>query len=453
MGTIIRRAYKTELDPNREQRRMLARCCGAVRWVYNRALARRRELYETEGATARPRTLNRELTLWKQEESWLYEVPNCALQEAFRDLDAAFQHFLRRVKQGGEKPGYPRFRARGRDPGRFTLRGSIAVEHGHIKLPWVRGHTLGRMRLKERGYLPQGRFVNHVAGVPSDQQVRAQFVNGVRVLSATVSERAGRWFVSLQVEQEAETATPKGAPLGVDLGIGQLAVCSDGTAFDNPKALSKLERKLRRLQKEFGRRHAPIHRQPGEADEHYRRRREQWSKSRNLKRPGEPLSANAKRTADKVARLHYRIACVRRNAAHQATHRIVQHREPSQLVIEDLNVAGMLQNRRLSKALSDAGMREVRRQLEYKADWNGTEVIHADRWFPSTKHCPRCGSVKAAMSLSERLYRCEHCGFEVGRDLGAALSLLSLAAKPADSLNACGEGGSQGSPGEAGSGL
>ncbi len=437
---LIARAYKTELDPTRKQVAMFARCCGAVRWVYNRALERRKEAYQAEKKTIRATGLNRELTAWKSEQAWLYELPNCALQEAFRDLDSAFRHFFRRVKQGGQKPGYPRFKARGRDPGHFTLRGPLVIEDKSARLPWARGQDLGTVRLKERGYLPQGRFLNHVRGIPKAEQPRAQMVNGVRVLSATISERAGRWFISLQVEQEVDDVSqPQGEPVGVDLGLHNLAVCSDGTRFDNPRALVRMERKLRRLQRQLTRRHCVK-----TQDNQFRgtRRHKVHPNACNIKLPGEPLSENAKKTRERIAQLHYRIACVRRDAAHQATHRIVEHKRPKTIVVEDLNVAGMMQNRRLARAIADAGMSEVKRQITYKAGWTGSEVLKADRFFPSSKTCPECGVVKSVLRLSERTYCCVECGYREDRDLTAAVNLAALAGKRSDSINACGGDGS-----------
>lgn len=289
----------------------------------------------------------------------MYEVSKCAPQEALRDLDRAFEHFFRREDS--------------------------------VQLP-----RLGRLRLKERGYLP---------------------TTGVRILSATVSERAGRWFVSIQVEEEIpDPASAQGEPIGVDLGIKALATCSDGVTYENPKALRQAQKKLRRLQRQLSRQ----------------------------KKGGR----NREKTRRKIAQLHYRIANVRCDALHQATGGIMARTKPDVerprvVVIEDLNVSGMLQNHHLARAISDVGMCEFSRQVMYKAVWGGSEVIVADRWYPSSKRCSACGAIKDELELSERVYECDRCGLAVDRDLNAARNLAQLAttkstASSAES-NACGE--------------
>ncbi|MBU1752156.1 MAG: transposase, partial [Chloroflexi bacterium] len=205
------------------------------------------------------------------------EVSKCAPQEALRDLDRAFAHFFRRVKlkkqgQHTGPVGFPRFKSRKRGIGSFRLTGRIRVFEDRIQLP-----RLGRLRLKERGYLP-------ITSPGPDPAAAA------KILSATVSERAGRWFVSLQVELDLPDPIPaQGVPLGVDLGVQTLATCSDGTTYANPKALQAAQQQLRRLQRQFARQ------QPG--------------------------SRNREKTRRKIARLHYRIVNIRQDALHQATSR------------------------------------------------------------------------------------------------------------------------------------
>jgi putative transposase len=343
--------------------------------------------------------LHRELNALKKNElGWMYEVSKCAPQEALRNLDQAFAHFFRRVeqrKQGKLKGavGFPRFKSRKRGRGSFRLTGSIHVFADSIQLP-----RLGRLRLKERGYLPTA---------------------GVHILSATVSERAGRWFVSLQVEQEVPDPTPAtGEPLGVDRGIKTLATRSDGMAYENPKALHGAQRKLRRLQRQLSRR------QRG--------------------------SRNREQTRRQIARLHYRIANIRRDTLHQATSDIVAKTKPDSqrpraVVLEDLNVSGMLHNRCLARAMADVGLSELGRQVQYKATWSGSQLVVADRWYPSSKRCSSCGAIKDQLDLSERTYECDYCGADLDRDLNAARNLAQLATNRPQSTassagsNACGE--------------
>jgi putative transposase len=316
--------------------------------------------------------LHRELNALKKTEfAWMYAVSKCAAQEALRNLDRAFAHFFRRVKEklAGKKVqvGFPKHKSKKNGLGSFRLTGAIHVFENAIQLP-----RLGRLRLKECGYLPGG---------------------GVHILSATVSERAGRWFVSVQVEMEAPVAEPveKGTA-GVDLGILRMATLSDGEEIDNPRALKQAQTKIRRLQRRV------VRRQRG--------------------------SANRKKAVRQLARAHYRVANIRKEAVHQATSRLAKTK--SAIVLEELNVGGMLKNHHLAQAIADVGLYEFRRQLRYKGAWYGCEVLIADRYYPSSKRCSSCGQVKPVLALSERVYRCGYCGLEIDRDWNAAINLEQL---------------------------
>ena len=263
------RAYKTELDPDDAQRTSLLRHAGAARWAFNFGLRRKQEAYAAwvaggkQGKCSTPSAidLHRELNLLKKKVAedggvpWMYEVSKCAPQEALRNLDRAYTNFFRRCKQGATRKGFPRFKSRKRGVGSFTLTGAIAVTATHVQLP-----RLGDVRLKERGYLP---------------------VSDVKILKATISEKAGHWFVSLQVEQEVVIERAPEHVLGVDVGINSLAVTSDGEVFENPKALRAAEARLRLLQKSVRR-----------------------------KTKG---SSNRRKAVQRLGRKHYRVACVRRD--------------------------------------------------------------------------------------------------------------------------------------------
>ena len=215
-----------------------------------------------------------------------------------------------------------------------------------------------------------------------------------------MSERAGRWYVSVQVEMDAPDPAPATGPvLGVDLGIRTLATCSDGRTFTNPRALEHAQKSLRRAQRTLA-------------------RRKKGSKNREKARC-------------KVARLHARVTNLRRDALHQATARIVARTKPASerpavVVLEDLNVAGMVKNRHLARAISDVGMGEFRRQVMYKAAWAGVRVLIAPRFFPSSKRCSVCHHHKDTLRLSEVVYVCEACGMVMDRDLNAARNLEQL---------------------------
>jgi putative transposase len=397
----IVRGYKTELDLNDRQRTACAKHAGVARYAYNWGLRRKIDAYEATGKSPTAIDLHRELNALKKTElAWMYEVSKCAPQEALRNLDRAFANFFRRVKQKKQGKsngpvGFPRFKSRKAGLGSFRLTGSIRVFEDGIQLP-----RLGRLRLKERGYLP---------------------VSGVKILSATVSERAGHWFVSLQVEEQVADPTPaRGEPIGVDRGVKVLATQSDGTIYENPKALDRAQRKMRRLQRQLARQQKGSH--------------------------------NREKTRRQIAQLYYRIANVRRDALHKATSGIVAKTKPDTerprtVVLEDLNVSGMLQSHRLARAIADVGMHEFGRQVQYKAAWSGSEVMLADQWYPSSKRCSGCGEVKDELDLSEREYECDCCGLVIDRDLNAARNLAQLAPTVSSTErvsseswdNACGE--------------
>ncbi|MCI0581189.1 MAG: transposase [Chloroflexi bacterium] len=383
----VQRAYKTELKPNNQQQTLLLGCTGAARFVYNWGLRQKIDEYQASGKSPSFYELHRRLNTLKQGElAWLYNYSKTIPQEALRDLDRAFAHFFRRLRQG-EKPGHPRFKSRKRGIGSFRVWGHIRVEQARIKLP-----RLGWLRLKEKGYLPTG---------------------GVKVLSATVSERAGRWFVSLQVEEEIEEQLATGPAVAIDLGIAHLATTSDGRVFENPRALQNSLEQLARLNRQLQRR------QKG--------------------------SRNRAKTQARLARLHYRIACLRREALHQTTAAIVARTKPEAarpavVVIESLNVAGMMQNEKLARAMADVGLGEFGRQMAYKCHWSGSRLMQADCWFPSSKRCSGCGQVKTELSLSERVYRCPTCDLVIDRDLNAARNLAQLATGSSSGSNACGDG-------------
>src|SRR5438034_5064515 len=233
MATVVR-GYKTELDLNNEQRTACMKHAGASRFAYNWGLARSKEAYRTTGKRPTAMQLHRELNVLKQTDyPWMYETSKCAPQEALRDLETAYKNFFRRVelkKQGKWKGklGFPKPKKRSKAIGSFRLTGSIHVYPDAVQLP-----RLGRLRLHERDFIP----------------------TAARVLSATISEQAGRWFVSIQVEEEQQKPVPTAATaIGVDLGIKTLATLSDGTTFENPRALKHAQKKLRRLERAKSRR-------------------------------------------------------------------------------------------------------------------------------------------------------------------------------------------------------
>ena len=375
---------------NNVQKTACARHAGAARWAYNWGLARKMEAYQKGEKVPSAIDLHRELNVLKQGElSWMLEVSKCAPQEALRNLDQAYANFFRRVKEkkAGRKirVGFSRFKSKKHGLGGFRLTGAIHIFDNAIQLP-----RLGRLRLKERGYLP---------------------ADGVHLLNATVRERAGRWFVSVQVEKEIPNPKASYQPVvGVDLGILALATISDGTRIENPHALKRDLRKIKRLQRVVSRR------QKG--------------------------SANREKAVRQLARAHLRVANVRKDALHQVTSWLA--RTKSAVVLEDLNVSGMVKNHHLAQAILDVGFSEFRRQMVYKGQWYGCQVMLADRFYPSSKRCSQCGHIQATLDLSERVYICDHCGLVIDRDLNAAINLEQLTTGSSPERYACGESVSPG---------
>lgn len=287
----------------------------------------------------------------------------------------------RKGARKGRRMGFPKFKSKDRATPRFAYTtGAFGLIEGDPKA--LRLPKIGRVHCME------------------DVTER---VNGARVLRMTVSRRAGRWYASLTVEREepAVREAPRGGAVGVDLGVKTLATLSDGTVIENPRCLAASERRLKKAQKAL---------------------------SRKVKGSRRHAKARAK-----VARIHAHVANQRLDAMHKATTWLAG--TYSEISIEDLNVAGMARNHHLAKAVSDASFGEFRRQLEYKTAKTGARLHVIDRWYPSSKTCSKCGAVKAKLSLSERVYRCDGCGLVMDRDLNAAVNILVAGSAP-ETINA-----------------
>lgn len=375
------RGYKTELDPTSEQYVLLCQCAGIARFAYNYGLARKEEAYKNGEKYPTAIDLQKELTARKHDDlPWLDDVSKWVFQNALRDLDVAFKNFFEKCKlkkQGRYKGkcGYPKFKSKHKGRGSFRLDCPVHVFDGCVQLP-----KFGKIRLKEHGYIPTW---------------------GVKVLSATVSEKAGKWFVSVQVEEEhPEPVHATGTPLGIDVGIKTLATLSTGETFDNPKALRSRLKALKRA-----------------------------SRQHSKKKKG---SNNRKKAQKRLAKLHVRIANIRKDTLHKVTSQIVAktkpHNErPSVIVLEDLNVKGMLKNRTLARASSDVGLGEFKRQLMYKAAYAGIEIKQVSRWYASSQLCHCCGWKNEELTLSDRVFVCHECGNVCDRDYNAAMNLAAQA--------------------------
>ena len=393
----VKQAFRFELDPNQKARMALAKHIGAARFAYNWGLARLKEALEQGRLLPSAIQLHKEWNRWKRENApWWVEVSKCAPQEAFRDLEKA----LKAWQEG--RANFPRFkRKKSLDDNKARLTGSIRVTPRHVKLP-----RIGIVRTKER----------------TDKLLELIQARKARILSATISREADRWFVSLTCVVERPDPEPREARnpediVGVDLGLESFITLSDGTKVEAPKPLKKALRLLER-------------------------------RSRQLSRK-QKFSKNFKKASLRLARLHRRIRNIRRDFLHKLTTWLVKTK--SVIVVEDLNVRGMSQNGHLSQAIYDVSWGIFRRMLEYKCQWYGAKLILVPQDFPSTKTCSHCGEVGPPLPLSQRVFRCEACGLEIDRDWNAALNLWQyglahLTSPTGSSLgsNACGEGRLQG---------
>lgn len=358
------KAYKVRLKTNNRQKTAFNRCAGVSRYVFNWGLAEWKRLYEAGEKTGGMRLCVQFNAIKREQCLFVTEVSYAITESAFRNLDTAFKNFFRRLKQGADKAGYPKFKSRHGNKS-FQLRG-VKIFNNSAYLP-----KIGIVKLSQSNYIPQD----------ADYGVYA-----------TVSEKAGEWYLSVLVDDGApEPELKDGDILGMDVGIKSMAVFSDGKVFENPKALYAAEKKLKRLQRELSRR--------------------------------EKGSKNREKTRAKLARAHHKVSCIRSHAQHQVSNYAVKD---ATIAIENLNVRGMVKNHHLAKAVSDVGMYELRRQIEYKARWNGVEVVLADRWEPTSKRCSRCGNIKDDLTLADRVYKCDACGLVIDRDLNAAVNLAAL---------------------------
>ena len=381
----VQKAYRYELKPNNVQKTLLAKHAGVARFAYNWGLARRREEYQCTGKSSNAIEQHRLLNALKKTEfPWMYEVSKCAPQEALRDLDRAYQNFFRKLKNG-EKPGFPKFKKKGIHDS-FRLTGLFKIYPSHIQLP-----RLGKIKTKEN---------------------TAKFK--WKILSAAVCRIADRWFVSLSVDCEVvEPKEIKKEVVGIDRGLEKFVCVSDDSTFYAPKPLKKLLKKLQRLSR---------------------------SQSRKVKR-----SSNRRKSAIKLARLHYRISNIRKDFIHKLTTQLAKTKQV--LCVESLNTKGMMQNRHLARSISDVAWGEFVRQLEYKCLWYGSCLVKAQPKFPSTRMCSRCGHINPSLLLSQRTFQCEECQMECDRDINAAKNLerYALTTVSSTGIDACGEAVQQGS--------
>ena len=382
------KSYKTEILPTTQQCDKIRRSIGICRWLYNEYLARNKRLYRMYQRGCLDERQKHFLTAMDFDKfvnhhlkntdglAWINECGSKARKKAITNAETAFQKFFH-----GEA-GFPKFKKRSRQSVGIYFpknnKGDWTIERHRIQVP-----TVGKVRLKEFGYLPVG----------------------AKVKSGVVSQKADRFFVSIVIDMPTpQYAAPEGEPLGIDLGLKDFAILSDGTKFRNinkTAAVRRLEKKLRREQRRLS-------------------RKLEHKKKKGSDKPA-AFFANISKNVLKVQKLHHRLASIRTNYTNQVIHAILK-RGPSFIAIEDLNVSGMMKNRHLAKAVTACKFYEFRTKLTAKCHERGIELRVVDRFYPSSKTCHACGHVKKDLKLSDRTYTCT-CGYTADRDHNAALNL------------------------------
>lgn len=362
---LVNKAYLLKLYPNADQRQAFMRFSGSCRWLWNQLVELNEKIYATTGKFVFRYDMQAMLPGMKVATPWLMETPSDALQQVCVFLDRALKRSFR-PDASGKKAGFPQFKKHGDGRSFYVANAKMRVEGNRVVLPKV-----GAVKFRS-GRLPEGKIFN-----------------------ATVKLEGDDWYCVVQCEVDIPDVVVEpaaGTVIGMDAGLATLAVMSDGVSVTMTKAEKKARKRVKSLQRQLARR-----------------------------RKG---SKNRERTRRKLARAHARQANARRDCRHKASRELVDR--ASVVVLEDLNVRAMIQSRRFGGAVSEAGMSELRRQIEYKARWAGKTVIIADRFYPSTQTCSCCGSVKEGterLTLTARTYRCAACGHEMDRDLNAAMNL------------------------------
>ena len=385
---ILLKSYKTEINPTPEQKQIINRTIGVCRFVYNFYLAHNKEMYEKEKRFVSgmdfSKWINNEFIPSNQEYKWIKGVSSKSVKQSIINADRAFRNFFK------GKSHFPKFKKKAKSDVKmyFVKTDSkviIPCERHRIKIP-----TLGWVQLKEKGYIPTN---------PNTHIIK----------SGNVSYKAGRYYISVLVEQkETVKATLYDFGIGVDLGIKDFAICSNDKIYKNINKSShirKLEKKLKREQRSLSRKY-----------ESYKK----TNNNNNLK--GEATRQNILKQKLKVQKLHQRLDNMRTDYINKVISELVKTK-PMWIAIEDLNVSGMMKNRHLSKAVAQQKFFEFRTKLITKCNEYGIELRIADRFYPSSKTCHCCGSVKSDLKLSDRVYHCSECGYTEDRDYNASLNL------------------------------
>ena len=373
------KSFKTEINPTEEQKARIRKTIGTCRYVYNFYLGHNKALHDNGEKFMTGKSfslwLNNEYIPDNPDKTWIREVYSKAVKKSIEDGCAAFTRFFK------HQSDFPKFKKKGKsDVKMYFVRNNpkdCQCERHRLKIP-----TLGWVRIKEKGYIPTTK-------------------DGYMIRSGTVSVKAGKFYVSVLVEiPDVNIDNNSNEGIGIDLGLKDFAIISNGKTYRNinkSAGLKKLEKQLIREQRSLSR------------------------KYENLKKGESTQRANIQKQKLKVQKLHHKMDNIRTDYINKTIAEIVKTK-PSYITIEDLNVKGMMKNRCLSKAVASQKFYEFRTRLKAKCDENGIELRVADRFYPSSKTCHHCGSVRKNLKLSDRIYRCE-CGYVADRDLNAALNL------------------------------
>ncbi|QAT41037.1 RNA-guided endonuclease TnpB family protein [Clostridium sp. JN-9] len=380
----MKKAYKTEIKPTEEQIIKIHRTIGVSRFIYNFYVSHNKEVYEKEKRFVSgmdfSKWLNNEYIPNNVDKLWIKEVSSKATKQAIMNGEKAFKKFFK-----GET-GFPKFKKKkNQDVKAYFPKNNETdwtIERHRIKIP-----TLGWVRLKEYGYIP---------------------ANGI-IISGTVSQKADRYYVSVLVEEDIQVNSKRCSEgIGVDLGLKDFAICSNGIIKKNINKTSrvkKLEKKLKREQRKLSRKYESL-------------------KLRNKKEKGEAARQNIQKQIIKVQKLHQKLTNIRTDYINKTVSELIKQK-PSFITIEDLNIKGMMKNRHLAKAVAQQKFYEFRIKLISKAKQNNIEIRVVDRFYPSSKTCSCCGNIKKDLKLSDRVYKCDNCNTSIDRDLNASINLAN----------------------------
>ncbi|NFF75872.1 IS200/IS605 family element transposase accessory protein TnpB [Clostridium sporogenes] len=379
------KAYKVEIKPTQEQIIKIHKTIGVSRFIYNFYIAHNKEIYEKEKKFVSgmdfSKWLNNKYIPNNQNKIWIKEVSSKATKQAIMNGEKAFKRFFKGLS------GFPKFKKKkNQDVKAYFPKNNKTdwtIERHRVKIP-----TLGWLRLKEKGYIPANSIVK----------------------SGTVSQKADRYYVSVLIEEMSiQSEKPPNKGIGIDLGIKDFAICSNGNKFKNinkTSRIKKVEKKLKKEQRKLSRKYKSLK-----------------VRNKNIKK-GKATRQNIQKQIVKVQKLHQRLNNIRTDYINKTVNEIVKQK-PSYITIEDLNVSGMMKNKHLAKAVAQQKFYEFRIKLTSKCNQNNIELRIVDRFYPSSKTCSCCGSIKKDLKLSDRVYKCS-CGLAIDRDLNASINLANV---------------------------